>query len=123
MFLVHPTRLSKIFADSRTHPCGNARHRQASKLIGYARAKTRTRKPKNENFLKEPNRKAVFRSGGGPPGVLLPFLTRGSLPLYHVARRVCKPTRQLLLDPQIGDSLRISEPLQTCKPGLQLFWG
>src|ERR1039457_2419174 len=32
MFLVHPTRLSKIFADSRTHPCGNARHRQASKL-------------------------------------------------------------------------------------------
>jgi hypothetical protein len=38
MFLVHPTRLSKIFAASRTHPCGNARQRQASKLISATRA-------------------------------------------------------------------------------------
>jgi hypothetical protein len=53
MFLVHPTRLSKIFADSRTHPCGNARHRQASKLVGHARAKVRMRSPKMRAFEKE----------------------------------------------------------------------
>jgi hypothetical protein len=80
MFLVHPTRLSKIFADSRTHPCGNARHRQASKLVRLRPRKIAHAQPKNESFIKkEPTRKAVFRSGGGPPGVLLPFLTRGSL--------------------------------------------
>src|ERR1017187_1856883 len=78
MFLVHPTRLSKIFAEGRTHPCGNARHRQASKLAGRTHAKSRMRSPKMKTFEKEPTRKAVFRSGGGPPGVLLPFLTRGS---------------------------------------------
>jgi hypothetical protein len=50
MFLVHPTRLSKIFAASRTHPYGNARQRQASKLAGHASAKTRMRSPKHESF-------------------------------------------------------------------------
>ena len=53
MFLVHPTRLSKIFADSRTHPCGNARHRQASKLVDHARAKSRMRSPKMKALLKK----------------------------------------------------------------------
>jgi hypothetical protein len=53
MFLVHPTRLSKIFAASRTHPCGNARQRQASKLIGHARPKLRMRSPKMKTFEKE----------------------------------------------------------------------
>jgi hypothetical protein len=52
MFLVHPTRLSKIFAESRTHPRGNARHRQASKLIGHTHAKSRTRSPKLKSFEK-----------------------------------------------------------------------
>jgi hypothetical protein len=53
MFLVHPTRLSKIFAAGRTHPCGNARQRQASKLAGPARAKSRMRSPKMRTFEKE----------------------------------------------------------------------
>src|ERR1700733_2058895 len=52
MFLVHPTRLSKIFADDQTHPCGNARHKQASKLVGYG-AKSRMRSPKMRTFEKE----------------------------------------------------------------------
>src|ERR1022692_1620186 len=55
MFLVHPTRLSKIFAEGRTHPCGNARHRQASKLAGRTHAKSRMRSPKMKTFEKEPN--------------------------------------------------------------------
>src|ERR1017187_8286786 len=100
MFLVHPTRLSKIFAEGRTHPCGNARHRQAPKLAGRTHAKSRMRSPKMKTFEKEPTRKAVFRSGGGPPGVLLPFLTRGSYPLYHTARRASKPTRRAHSDPR-----------------------
>jgi hypothetical protein len=52
MFLVHPTRLSKIFAASRTHPCGNARQRQASKLVSHARAKARMHSPKLKSFEK-----------------------------------------------------------------------
>jgi hypothetical protein len=53
MFLVHPTRLSKIFAASRTHPCGNARQRQASKLIATLAAKLAMRSPKMKTFEKE----------------------------------------------------------------------
>src|ERR1017187_4140836 len=122
MFLVHPTRLSKIFAEGRTHPCGNARHRQASKLAGRTHAKSRMRSPKMKTFEKEPTRKAVFRSGGGPPGVLFHSLHEDhslytTLPDAHASPHV-KRTQTL----EIGDSLRISEPLQTRKPGLQLFF-
>jgi hypothetical protein len=94
---VHPTRLSKIFAAGRTHPYGNARQRQASKLAGHARRKKRMRSPKMKTFEKEPTRKAVFRSGGGPPGVLLPFLTRGSLSFipHRPARKQARTSNTL----------------------------
>jgi len=51
--------------------------------------------------LKEPNRKAVFRSHGGPQRVLLPFLAED--------RPLAGPRAYDPYDPQIGDWFRISE--------------
>ena len=48
---MHPTRLSKIFAASRTHPSGNARGGRPRNLDALRR-KIAQRKAKFENFLK-----------------------------------------------------------------------
>ena len=119
MFLVHTTRLSKIFAAGRTHPFGNARQRQASKLVSATNAQNcACAAQKMKTFEKEPTRKAVFRSGGGPPGVLLPFLTRGSNPLYHTAGRASNPARHPQLDPQIR---RLPQNIRTVTDTQALF--
>lgn len=95
MFLVHPTRLSKICAAGRMHPCGDTRPGRPRNSPGCRHPKkARTSNQKDEKFRKEPTRKAVFRSGGGPRGVLLPFLTRESISFYHTAGRTGKPARQ-----------------------------
>jgi hypothetical protein len=99
MFLVHPTRLSKIFADSRTHPCGNARHRQASKLVGHARAKSRMRSPKMITFEKELPGRPYSAPAVARAEFCYHSLQEGLNLFYHTARRVSKPTRPTAVRP------------------------
>jgi hypothetical protein len=90
-------------------------------LLGLAHTNIAQGKAKNlRTFGKEPTRKAVFRSGGGPRGVLLPFLKRGSQNFIsqNQSRRQARSFGQIL---EIGDFPRVSEPLQACKPVLKLF--
>src|ERR1039458_6932666 len=121
MFLVHPTRLSKIFAEGRTHPCGNARHRQASKLAGRTHAKSRMRSPKMKLLKKNlPGRPY------SAPAVARPEFCYHSLHEDHslyttLPGAQASPHVERTQTLEIGDSLRISEPLHTSKPGLQLF--
>jgi len=118
MFLVHPTRLSKIFADGRTHPCGNARQRQASKLAGHARAKTRMRSPKMKTFEKN----LPGRPYSAPAEARAEFCYHSlnedhslyTTPPGAQASPHAGHTQTL----EIGDSPRISESLQARKPGL-----
>jgi hypothetical protein len=70
-------------------------------------------------FLKEPNRKAVFRSGGGPPGVLLPFLTENRYE-YNINCRF-QASRPLSSDPQLVTSASLSKDNRVCKGFLKLF--
>ena len=92
MFLVHPTRLSKIFADSRTHPYGNARHRQASKL---ARLHSRKKRAGQSQKLELLEKNLPGRPYSAPAVARAEFcyhsLNEDLKDLYHITASAGKP--------------------------------
>jgi hypothetical protein len=59
--------------------------------------RTRLQTGKSENFIKEPNRKAVFRPDQWPERSFVTIPYRGSLYLYHVRRAGANaPERQAM---------------------------
>ena len=77
-FLLHPTRLSKICAaEIRRHRNGehNCRPRNLFCRAAFHQG-TPTRREKTQNFKKSQTGRPYSAPDGGPPEVLLPFLTR-----------------------------------------------
>jgi hypothetical protein len=84
-------------------------------------AKSRSAKPNLRTCLKEPTRKAVFRSGGGPPEFCYHSLCEDLNLLYHTRRAHANPRSARAKTLEIGDFLRISEPLQMRKTVSRFF--
>src|ERR1700722_1109163 len=79
MFLVHPTRLSKIYAARVTHPCEYDRDDRPRSLSGHSCALFAHEQPiKMRTFEKNLPGRPYSAPCGGPQRVLLPFLRRGS---------------------------------------------
>src|SRR5690348_6065134 len=103
--LLHPTRLSKICAAEPRHHRNDAADSRPRNLLAACSHYNRARGSKLKVLKKNQTGRPYSAPNGGPFGVLLPFLTRGSRLLYHPTRSSCKPARNKPSDS--GDSIRI----------------